>query len=426
MPFEFLTNSRVAVIGGGVTGLSAAYHLSANRPVTLFEADPRLGGHARTVLAGRRGTQPVDTGFIVFNRPNYPTMTALFDKLDVPVKPSRMSFAASICDGRVEYAINDLRCLLGQPHNLMQPRFWKMLADLFRFHRMAVPASQDPNMTVGEMLDGLNLGDWFRRYYLLPISGAIWSTTPEQIADFPARTLVQFFENHALLQVKTHQWETVAGGSIEYVRRIETAMRASGSEIRLGTPVGGVRRGPNGVQVRVQGGDWEHFDQVVFACHSDDALRLLSDATATEASVLSQMQYQDNLAVLHCDEGQMPHRRNCWASWVFKAADETPRSRIRLTYWMNNLQGIDPTDPMFLSLNPDDGDIPEDRIYDTWRVRHPVFNRAAIAAQSELAAIQGDNRSWFCGAYTRYGFHEDGFASGLNAARRILELEEVG
>lgn len=424
MPFEFPQNARVAVIGAGVSGLSAAYHLGATRPVTLFEAEPRLGGHARTVLAGRDGTQPVDTGFIVFNRPNYPTMTALFDRLGVPVKPSDMSFAASIGNGRVEYALNDLRCLLGQPHNLIRPRFWKMMSDLFRFHREAVAASQDPDMTVGEMLDRLRLGDWFRRYYLLPISGAIWSATPEQMADFPARTLVQFFENHALLQVETHQWETVAGGSIEYVRRMEAAMRAEGVEIRTGAPVAAVRRGPEGAEVRALGGDWETFDQVVFACHSDDALRLLSDAGPEESSVLGRMRYQDNRAVLHCDAGQMPRRRSCWASWVYKAADETPRPQIGLTYWMNSLQGIDRSDPLFLSLNPVDA-IPEETVYDTWEMRHPVFDRAAIAAQAELKALQGVNRSWFCGAYTRYGFHEDGFASGLDVARRIAELEEV-
>jgi predicted NAD/FAD-binding protein len=424
VPFEFPSHARVAVIGGGVTGLSAAYHLSSSRPVTLFEAEARLGGHARTVMAGRSGQQPVDTGFIVFNRPNYPTMTALFDALDVPVKPSNMSFAASIDDGRVEYAINDLKCLLGQSHNLVKPAFWKMMADLFRFHREAIPASQDPDMTVGEMLDGMKLGDWFRRYYLLPISGAIWSATPEQMADFPARTLVQFFENHALLQVNTHKWETVAGGSIEYVRRMEAAMRAQGVDIRTGAPVAAVRRDVESVAVRAVGGDWEEFDQVLFACHSDDALRLLSDATTIEQSVLGRMRYHANRGVLHRDATQMPRRRSCWASWVFKTADATPRPQIGLTYWMNSLQGIDPGDPLFLSLNPEE-DIPDEAIYDTWEMRHPVFDRPAIAAQAELAAMQGENRSWFCGAYTRYGFHEDGFASGLNAARRISELEEV-
>jgi len=410
---------RVAIIGGGISGLAAAYLLAPNHSVTLFEAAPRLGGHARTVLAGQRRDQPVDTGFIVFNYANYPHLTRMFMDLDVPVKPSDMSFGASVDDGRVEYALRNLRGLLGQPRNIARPGFLRMVRDIVRFNARAEAAAVSDDMTIDDLIADLDLGAWFQRYYLLPICGAIWSTSPGEIGSFPAKTLVQFFRNHALMSAGgQHQWWTVDGGSIEYVRRLERHLRGRGAAIRAGTPVASVVR--NGVEstVHVANHAPQTFDQVIFACHSDQALGLLAQPTRREADVLGAMRYQDNTAVLHCDMRLMPKRRACWSSWVYNADTSRDTTAIGVTYWMNRLQGIPESDPLFVTLNPL-RDVAPDKIYDSTLFRHPVFDRAAIRAQSALRRMQGDNNTWFAGAYTRHGFHEDGFASAVRIARAM-------
>ncbi len=418
MPFDKPRFPRVAVIGAGVSGLAAAYLLSRDHQVTLIEAAPRLGGHARTVMAGRTGEQPVDTGFIVFNYATYPHLTQMFHDLEVPIKQSDMSFGVSVDDGAVEYALRDFPALAAQKRNLARPQFWRMLNDILRFNRRALEAARDPDLTLGELLDGLGMGDWFRRYYLLPMAGAIWSSTPEQIGAFPARSLIQFFHNHALLTPNNHQWYTVDGGSVQYVRRIAAAIRSAGAEIRTGAAVKSVTRLPFGVSLRCAGGEAETFDKVVFACHSNQALALLGDATASEQSILGRVRYQANRAVLHCDARQMPKRRRAWASWVYRTENQQSEPRIGITYWMNRLQGIGPGDPLFVSLNPR-GSIPEESIYDETTFAHPVFDRDALRAQTELRAIQGQNNTWFCGAWTRHGFHEDGYASAVAVAERM-------
>ena len=410
---------RVAIVGGGISGLAAAYLLAPHHAVTLYEAAPKLGGHARTVVAGRNGDQPVDTGFIVFNYANYPHLTRMFMDLDVPVKPSDMSFGASIDDGRVEYTLRDLRGLIGQPRNLVRPGFLRMVCDIMKFNAQAEAAATDDYMTIGDLVDKLGLGSWFQRYYLLPICGAIWSTPPAEIADFPARTLVQFFRNHALLSAGgQHQWWTVDGGSIEYVRRLEHHLRGRGVAIRKGTPVASVTR--NGAQsvVHVAGRPAETFDQVIFACHSDQALRMLAQPTPQETAALSAIRYQDNQAVLHCDPRLMPQRRACWSSWVYNADTSQEAPTMGVTYWMNRLQGIPESDPLFVTLNPV-REVAGDKIYDSTVFRHPVFDRAAIRAQTALRDLQGANNTWFAGAYTRHGFHEDGFASAVRIARQM-------
>ncbi|MCJ7872133.1 FAD-dependent oxidoreductase [Phaeobacter sp. J2-8] len=408
---------RIAVIGGGISGLAAAYRLAPHHTVTLYEAAPALGGHARTVMAGRNGDQPVDTGFIVFNYANYPHLTRMFMELDVPVKPSDMSFGASVDNGRVEYALRNLAGLLGQKRNLMRPGFLRMVRDIAKFNAKAEAAAADDAMTVADLIDDLQLGSWFRQYYLLPICGAIWSTPPEEIAGFPARTLVQFFRNHALLSAGgQHQWWTVDGGSIEYVRRLEHHLRGRGVAIRTATPVASVTRDGSKNVVHVAGRPSETFDQVIFACHSDQALRLLAQPTAQETAILSAIRYQDNHAVLHCDPRLMPQRRACWSSWVYNADSTQKTTAMGVTYWMNRLQGIPDDDPMFVTLNPVRA-VAEDKIYDSTVFRHPVFDRAAIRAQSALRDLQGSNNTWFAGAYTRHGFHEDGFASAVRIAR---------
>jgi predicted NAD/FAD-binding protein len=314
MPFEqpAAAPKRIAVIGAGISGMGAAYHLADAHSVTLFEAEPRLGGHARTVVAGKRGDQPVDTGFIVFNRVNYPNLVKLFEALDVPVTESDMSFAASIGGGRIEYGLRSLQALFAQKRNLANPGFLRMVRDLMTFNARAESVATDSSVTLGELMDDMGMGRWFRDYYLTPISGAIWSTPKEEIMDFPAQALVRFFRNHHLMQTTgQHQWYTVQGGSIEYVTRLERALVSKGVEIRVAAPIETVKRSPIGVEIRREG-HWEVFDEVVFATHSDDSLAMLADPTPQESAALGAVRYQSNSAVLHADARAMPKRRVTW------------------------------------------------------------------------------------------------------------------
>ncbi len=411
--------SRVAIIGGGISGLAAAWLLSSTHAVTLYEAAPRLGGHARTVMAGLRGDQPVDTGFIVFNYANYPHMTRMFRDLDVPVAKSDMSFGASIDGGRIEYGLKNLAALTAQKKNLLRPGFARMVRDVLRFNAEAEALAADDSATIGELMDAMKLGRWFQDYYLTPLSGAIWWTPAEEIRDFPARARIQFFRNHALLSTSgQHQWWTVDGGSIEYVRRLERALRGRGVALNVGTPVSRVVR--DGTTSTVQGafGEAETFDHVIFACHADQALALLDRPTHDEAATLSAQRFQDNRMVLHRDEAQMPRRRAVWSSWVYTADTRKPQTAIGVSYWMNRLQNIPESDPLFVTLNPSTP-VRDELIYNETSFRHPVFDRAALAAQAKLREIQGENNTWFAGAWTRHGFHEDGFASAVRIARAM-------
>ena len=407
---------RIAIIGGGISGLAAAYLLAPRHSVTLFESEPRLGGHARTVMAGLNGDQPVDTGFIVFNYANYPHLTRMFQDLDVPVTKSDMSFGATINGGQIEYGLRDLQALTAQRRNLMRPGFMRMVRDILRFNARAEALATDDSATIGDLMGDLGLGDWFQRFYLMPLCGAIWSTPPSEIRGFPARSLVQFFRNHALLSASgQHQWWTVDGGSVEYVSRLERHLRSRGVALRSATPVKAVERDGRSSTLRFGGGS-ETFDQVIFACHSDQALKLLQTPTAAETAALSAMRFQDNRMVLHRDATQMPQRQKVWSSWVYKADTTRPEPAIGVTYWMNRLQNIPNKDPLFVSLNPVTP-VDEAMIYDEKTFRHPVFDRAALTAQEALLRLQGQNNTWFAGAYTRHGFHEDGFASAARIAR---------
>ena len=411
-----ITRKQIAIVGGGISGLSAAYYLSPHHDVTLYEAAPRLGGHARTVIAGKNGNQPVDTGFIVFNYVTYPYLTRLFQDLDVPVCKSEMTFGASIDNGRIEYGLNSLRSITAQKRNLLRPQFYKMVADIIRFGKRAEAAATDDDKTIGELVDELGLGDWFRRYYLMPMCGAIWSTPVDNVDQFPAKSLVRFFRNHALLAgTPTHQWWTVKGGSIEYVRRLEAALQARGCKIHTATPVSNVERQSFGVQVQAGATPAQDFDDVILACHSDQALAILGNgATAAETSTLGSIRYQTNRAVLHCDPTQMPKRRGCWCSWAYRSQD----GAIGITYWMNKLQNLPESDPLFVTLNPATA-IPADKIYDQVDYAHPIFDTPALKAQSHIRDMQGQNRTWFVGAYNRHGFHEDGIASAMRVVRML-------
>ena len=420
MPFETRDTAprRIAVVGGGVSGLGAAWYLSANHRVVLFEAEPRLGGHARTVTAGRRADQPVDTGFIVFNRVNYPLLTTLFDDLGVATVPSKMSFGASIGGGWLEYALTDWGAIFAQRRNLVRPAFLRMLDDIRRFNAGARGALT-PGATIGDLTGALELGDWFTRYYLAPFSGAIWSTPTERILDFPAEALVRFFENHALLDYGAKRsWETVAGGSANYVARLAAALRGRGVEMRQAAPVAGVRRRPAGPEVRVAGGDWEGFDEVVLATHSDSALAVLADATPSERQALAAVRYQTNRAVLHADPSVMPRRRRCWSSWVYTGGDPAREAGIGLTYWMNSLQPIPADDPLFVTLNPT-RPIRGDLVHDETEFAHPLYDLAGFAGRERLRQMNGTTKIWFCGAWLHDGFHEDGLRSAWDVAAGI-------
>lgn len=415
---------RIAVIGGGIAGLYTARLLAPADRVTLFEAAPRLGGHARTIVAGRNGDRPVDTGFIVFNHANYPHLGRLFDALDVPVQPSDMSFGASLDNGRLEYALRSPGALFAQPGNALRPAFWAMTRDILRFNRLA-PAAAQGDMTLAQLVAHLGLGRWFEPCYLRPMCAAIWSTPAVQIGAFPARTMVRFFQNHGLMSVTgQHQWWTVKGGSKMYVDRLAADLRLRGVDLRTGAPVASVTRDAEGVSLRLPGGLPERFDAVVLACHADVALRLLTDPAPEERAALSAIRFQDNHAVLHADAALMPRRRKAWSAWNYvtgrEAVEEDRAQSVGVTYWMNRLQNIPDDDPLFVTLNPP-RTLRDELIQDETLFRHPVFDCAALAAQDRIRAMQGRRNTWFAGAWTRHGFHEDGCASAARVARGLDE-----
>lgn len=427
MPFETATVSprKIAVVGAGITGMGAAHMLAKDHSVVLFEAENRLGGHARTRMAGPNANTPVDTGFIVFNYANYPKLTALFDHLDVPVVKSNMSFGASFDGGRLEYGLAGANAIFAQRRNIVNPKFLRMIRDILHFNKHGLDASAEEGLTIGDLMIKLNLSEYFRDHYLLPFSGAIWSTPKEKIMDFPAKAMMQFFDNHALLQsTGQHQWYTVQGGSKSYVDRLGADMFARGVDMRLGAGVDAVRRTPLGVEIKTNGADWEMFDEVVFATHSDDTLRMLADPTASETATLGAVRYQPNRVVLHSDTSIMPKRRAVWSSWIYAEEAGKQADQIDLTYWMNSLQPWLTGQDYMVTLNTT-RPIRDEMIWDEVTLRHPVYDTAAIAAQSQAAAMNGSNRTWFCGAWMKNGFHEDGLSSAvdvvisLNADERL-------
>ncbi|MBS0245454.1 MAG: NAD(P)/FAD-dependent oxidoreductase [Proteobacteria bacterium] len=410
---------KIAVIGTGIAGMSAAWLLQQRHDITVYERAPRLGGHSNTVEVNANDRAvPVDTGFIVYNPRNYPNLTALFAHLGVPTKTSDMSFGVSLDNGDLEYSGSDLAGLFAQKRNLLRPRFLSMLRDLMRFYRDAPGASAalaDPAITLGDYLRHGGYGEAFCRDHLLPMAAAIWSAPPQQMLDYPAAAFIRFHANHGLLQIADRpEWRTVDGGSKVYVEKLTAGFA---DRLRLDCGAVSVRRTADGVMVRDGKGHAEHFDHVVLATHADQSLALLDDADETERDVLGAFRYSRNLAVLHTDARFMPKRRAAWSSWNF-IGDRDSEAGVCVTYWMNRLQSIDGAPDLFVTLNPPEpphaGTLLHSEVYD-----HPMFDTGAIRAQSELWSLQGRGNTWFCGAYFGSGFHEDGLQAGLAVAEAL-------
>ena len=412
---------RVAVVGSGIAGLSVAHGLAGQAHVSLFEAGSYFGGHTHTVDVTLDGiTHGVDTGFLVLNERTYPQLQRLLRELDVPIAKSDMSFSVQVPDIGLEWSGNDLNTVFAQRRNLLRPRFWRMLSDLLRFNRIATALAvggceAELDESIESFLDRHRFSPEFRDWYFLPMIGCIWSCPLDQMLRFPIATMIRFCHNHGLIQVANRpQWYTVEGGARRYVEK----MLAFVPDARLNTPVRSVRRltdgqVSSGVMVGTDTGT-EHFDAVVMACHSDQSLALLADPTPAEHKVLGAIRYHRNRAVLHTDTAVLPKRRRAWAAWNYERAASHAGEPVAvcLHYLLNRLQPLPFSTPVLVSLNP----ASEPRvgtILGEYDYAHPVFDMAAIAAQRQVGELQGTRSTWFCGAWTRYGFHEDGLMSGL-------------
>jgi uncharacterized protein len=418
---------RLAVIGTGIAGNAAAWLLSQRYPITVYERELRPGGHSHTVQIDYDGELiEVDIGFIVFNELNYPELTALFRHMEVETIESCMSFSVSVDAGRFEWrggggsAYQTASGLFAQRRNLLSPSYLRMLAEILRFNRQSVADLQ------AGYLSGLTLREYFRARafaprlltdYLAPMGAAIWSSPPDEIFSFPAENFVAFFDNHRLLHLDRPRWRTVRGGSRRYVEKLTAGCR---SRIRLGCAAVSVERKQGGVSIVDSHGRREIYDSVVIASHSDQALALLSDADPRERAILGGIGYAPNTAYLHRDCRLMPKRRDAWASWNFlRWQREQPADNdVAVTYWMNRLQGIDDGKPLFVSLNPP-FEPAAHLTFGKYAFAHPQYNADAFAAQRRLSEIQGRRRTWFCGAWTGYGFHEDGLRSGIGVAEAL-------
>lgn len=416
---------HIAVIGTGISGLSAAWLLSKTARVTVYEENSRLGGHSNTIMVAHGKTEiAVDTGFIVYNERNYPNLVALFETCGVETQESNMSFAVSLNEGGLEYSGSGLNGLFGQRRNIIRPRFWSMVSDVLRFYREApsvLDADNCAQTSLGEYLRFYNYSDDFVENHLLPMGAAIWSASADEMRAYPVQAFVRFFVSHGLLSLKDRpQWRTVTGGSRRYVERLAQAISG---DIRLNTRVESIKRITDGVMVTDCKGHTERFTDVVIAAHADQALAMLDDPSFEEQKLLGAFRYTANSAVLHSDTSLMPRRRRIWSSWNYtgdhNSAEKQP---LCVTYWMNKLQSIDEKYPLFVTLNPTKP-IADEKIIKVIDYEHPLFDLRALEAQRALHVLQGKRNTWFCGAYFGYGFHEDGLQAGLAVAEGLAGLK---
>jgi predicted NAD/FAD-binding protein len=415
---ETVGRLNIAVVGTGISALSAAWLLSQRHDVTVFEAENRAGGHSHTVdTASNAGPVPVDTGFIVYNELTYPNLTALFDHLGTPTKPSEMSFAVSLDGGDLEYSGTDIAGIFAQKSNVLSFRFWSMLRDTVRFYRNAPRDVAKLGLTtLGQYLDDNGYGEVFRQDHLYPMAAAVWSLPARNVADYPAAAFVTFCQNHGLFKITDRPlWRTVEGGARVYVEALCAPFK---DRLRLGATVRAIRRELGGVFIRSSHAVEERFDQVVIGAHADQALAMLADSTPDERRLLGAFRYSRNDVVLHRDASLMPRRRKVWSSWNYTAKRGDPSAPVSVTYWMNRLQAISNATPRFVTLNP----IVEPRadlVIQRQICEHPIFSAEAVAAQDQLWSLQGCRGAWFCGAYFGSGFHEDGLQAGLAVAEAL-------
>jgi uncharacterized protein len=409
--------SRIAVIGAGISGLAAAYYLSRKHEVTLFEREPRLGGHTHTVIVeSSQGPLPIDTGFIVHNQRTYPNFCRLIQELGVATQPSDMSFAVTSPGGAFEYSSRGVGGFFAQYANVLRPSHYGLLREILRFNREAPQLLNRPaaeSMTLSGFLEDGRYGAGFVERYLYPMAAAVWSMAPEDLGAFPALTLVRFFQNHGMLGIATHpQWLTICGGSHAYIPPLTAPYR---DRIHTGVQIRSVTRGDAGVRLSIAGRHPLDFDEVVFGCHGDQVLPLLADATDRERDVLANFQTSRNEACLHTDVNLLPRRPQARASWNYLLGDN---GKVAVTYHMNRLQALSTREDYCVTLNAN-GAIAEDRSLKRMVYHHPVFDRAAVRAQQRWGEISGQNHTHFCGAYWFYGFHEDGVRSALRVAASL-------
>jgi uncharacterized protein len=414
-------DTRIAIIGSGISGMLAAYLLHDKCKIRLFEREKRIGGHSRSIEVENGSIAlKIDTGFIVFNESNYPILTKLFKKLNISTIPSPMAFSTSINGGEIEWSTKNLNTIFGQRANLLNIKMWKGLKDIIAFQRNAVEIiKKNPNFILGELVDYMKLGSWFLECYLLPMGAAIWSAPANKILEFPAQSFIKFLDNHGLLSVtRQPKWFTVNGSSIQYVNKL---CESFSEDITLSANIIGVNRVDGKIIVRLKDEAPQIFDHIIFACNAQEILKMLSDVSLDEGNALSKFNYQPNLAFLHTDINQMPKIKRCWSSWNYIADKSKYDNSISVTYWMNLLQNLKSNTQYFVTLNPLKP-ILESHIIDKHVFSHPVYTYDTLLGQKLITLLQGKNNTWFCGAYLGNGFHEDGARSAVN----VVSLMGIG
>ncbi|MES2476626.1 MAG: FAD-dependent oxidoreductase [Verrucomicrobiota bacterium] len=412
-----MKREKIAIVGSGISGMACAWFLGREHDVTVYEKDDRTGGHCHTVMVPEGGGHvPVDTGFMVYNEVTYPLLTRLFKQLDVVTKPTSMSFSVRHDAAGIEFNGGSINLLFGQRKNLFKLRYWRMLMQINRFNQETVKELEEGRygeMTLRDYVTARGYGDDFLNWYLCPMAAAVWSSPPERIETFPARTLMRFWHNHGFLGLDTqHPWRTVAGGSRCYVEKLTAPFR---DRIRHGAPVSAIQ----GSTVHLEDGSAETYDRVVISAHGDQAIQMLPHPTALEAELLSKFRYQENVALLHTNPRFMPQTRRCWAAWNYRIDAHGHHSTH---YWMNELQGVSEKTQYFVSINPS-SPVPDEWVKRRLVYEHPIFDLAAVEAQQHLPRLHEvgqETRRYFCGAWQRYGFHEDGLWSAVNVCAKIL------